>query len=200
MSEFDGFMNDQKREFMRLDDMLPLSWRRCSEEELFTILEYFERHRAFPPRPASLDSMLSSLDISSKLQQLERNDPLMAKILGIIDIKLNLILRVFTPDRQERPLTPTPVNLSGGGMAFLERNPPLAAGDLLEIHLALTPDGLAMIQCYTRVLRIFEDFQDGLHKVACRFEPILDKDREAIVQFIFRRQAEYIRSRRQLGG
>lgn len=196
----DFFGNEsQKREHVRIDDVLPLSWRRCSEEELADVLGYFERHRRFPPRVADIHTQLSSLDISNRLSQLEKNDPVLAKILGTIDIKLNLLLRLFSPERSERPLVPTPVNLSGGGLSFLEKAPPLAAGDLLELHVALSQEGLSVIQCFARVVRVIEDFQDDLSYVACRFEPIVDKDREAIIQHVFKRQTAVIRDQRQGG-
>lgn len=186
----------QQREFVRVDDILPFSWRRCSEDELVQVLSYYEKNRAFPPREQGFDSMLASLDISDKLTQLERQDPLMARLLGKLDVKLNLLLKLFNPDNNERPLVPTPVNVSGGGFAFMDKEPPLAKGDVLDVRLAFSVEAVASIRCYARVMRVFDVNSEGLTRVACKFEPIMDRDREQVVQYVFRRQTEVLRSQK----
>ncbi|NGZ26956.1 MAG: PilZ domain-containing protein, partial [Magnetococcales bacterium] len=188
--------NQQQREFVRVDDILPFSWRRCSEEELAQVISYFEKHRAFPPREQGLDSMLASLDISDKLVQLERQDPIMARVLGKLDVKLNLLLRLFNPDKNERPLVPTPVNVSGGGIAFMDKEPAVARGDVLDIRVAFSLDAVASIRCYARVMRVFDANSEGLNRVATKFEPIMDQDREQVIQYVFRRQTEMLRAKR----
>ncbi|MBF0282845.1 MAG: PilZ domain-containing protein [Magnetococcales bacterium] len=186
-----------ERMFVRVDDTLPLSWRRIEESELSRVSAYYEKNRIFPPKPDSINTLLSSLDVSDKLKLVERNDPVLARILGQLDIKLNILLRLFHPDESGQPLTPTLINLSGGGLAFWERNPPLASGDALAVSLALAAHSLMTIECYARVVRVVENDRESLSKVACRYEPILDQDRERVIQHIFKRQSELLRAQRK---
>lgn len=185
-----------ERQFVRVDDQIPFAWRRISEKELAEVMQHYERYRSFPKKAEGIHNLISSLDIGEKLRQLERSDPILARILGQLDIKLNILLRLFHPDESSQPFTPTPVNLSGGGLAFWEKSPPIAPGDILAVRMALTQDSLAAIECYTRVIRILPADRAGMDKVACKFEPILDADREKIIQHIFKRQSEILRSQR----
>ena len=146
-------VSNQQREFVRVDDTLPLAWRLVEESKLADVMAYYEKKRAFPPKQGDdIRQLLNSLDVSGKLKQLERSDPILAQILGRMDMKLNLLLRMFHPGEEERPLVPTVVNLSGGGIAFMESNPALRVGDVLEIRLALSNDALTSIECFARVL------------------------------------------------
>lgn len=189
---------NQQREYARIDDLLPISWRQVDPAQFSKIIRYYEKHRAFPPERDDVSALLSSLDITDRLKQVERNDPALAKVLGRLDMKLNLLIRLFHPGEDEQPLVPTPINISGNGIAFWEKDPVIDTGDILEMRIAFSPDALATIECYARVIRLIPDTEQDLTKVACTFDPILSQDREMIVQHIFKRQAEILRSQRGL--
>ncbi|MBF0454401.1 MAG: PilZ domain-containing protein [Magnetococcales bacterium] len=197
MAQEKSTLTNQQREFARVDDTLPLAWRRVDPREMADIMAHYEKFRAFPSRENDVEQILSSLDVAEKLKKLEGSDPTLARILGRMDIKLNLLLRLFHPGEQDRPLAPTWVNLSGGGIAFKEENCDLEAGEVLELRLAFSLETMATILCYVRIMKVFPPQEDGFSKVACQFDPILDVDREALIQHIFRRQTDEIRSRRR---
>ncbi|MBF0177106.1 MAG: PilZ domain-containing protein [Magnetococcales bacterium] len=188
----------QQREFVRIDDMLPFAWTIIPEEEISKILLHYEKHREFPAKTGDVNALLSSMDIGDKLKLLERDEPNLARILSRLDMKLNFLIRLFHPGEQQQPLVPTPINLSGGGLAFWERDVPLAIGEVLHVRLALSPDALAVIECYARIVHVRHKDQNDLDKVACNFEPILSQDRESIIQHIFKRQAERLRAKKQV--
>ncbi|MBF0159743.1 MAG: PilZ domain-containing protein [Magnetococcales bacterium] len=188
--------NKQQREFVRIDDMLPLAWRKVGADEYAEVMAHFERFAEFPPRGTGIETTLASLDINDKLRQLERNDPVMARILGRLDMKLNLLLRLFHPSESERPMVLTPVNLSGGGLAFWENGHDLAKDDILDLRISFSVDVMVSIFCYAKVTHIAPNHRDQTDKIACNFEPILTADREKLIQYIFRRQAELLRSRK----
>ncbi|MBF0296408.1 MAG: PilZ domain-containing protein [Magnetococcales bacterium] len=186
----------QQREFVRVDDTLPLSWRRISPAQFSEVMAHFAKHHAFPLKGNDIGQTLIALDVTDRLRQLETGDPLLAGILGRLDQKLNLLLRLFHPVEGERPMLLTQVNLSGGGISFMDNDPQLAKGDVLEIRLAISTDALTVIDCYARVMVLRENVQPGFTQVACRFEPILDTDRERLIQYIFKRQSELLRAKR----
>ncbi|MBF0136056.1 MAG: PilZ domain-containing protein [Magnetococcus sp. DMHC-1] len=188
----------QQREFVRIDDMLPFAWAKIPEDEIKKILLHYEKHREFPAKTGDVNALLSSMDINDKLKLLEREEPNLAKILSRLDMKLNFLIRLFHPGEQQQPLIPTPINLSGGGLAFWERDVPLEIGEVLHIRIAISPDSLAVIECYGRVVHVRHKDHDDLDKVALNFEPILSQDRETIIQHIFKRQAERLRAKKQV--
>ncbi|MBF0622997.1 MAG: PilZ domain-containing protein [Magnetococcales bacterium] len=187
---------DQQREFVRVDDHIPLAWRLVSEADYAEMMTHFERNRQFPSKPENIAALLNTLDITDRLKNLERSDPHLAKILAKMDMKLNVLIQLFHPNNKEQPLVPRKVNLSGSGIAIWEETHNLKPGDVMEVRLALSNDALVSIECYTRVIRVFENNEDGMDKIACKFDPILTQDRERLIQHIFKRQAELIRTTR----
>ncbi|MBF0142062.1 MAG: PilZ domain-containing protein [Magnetococcales bacterium] len=186
----------QQREFVRVDDLLPFSWRVVSEEEFRRVMTHFEKHGVFPDRSGGIQKLMDTLDISGPLKKLERADPTLAQIMSRLDVKLNLLIRLFHPSEDQKPLVPTPVNLSGGGLAFWEAGTQLTEGQILEFRLALSLETVASVECYGRVMKVFMNDRDGMAKMACKFEPILDQHREKLIQHIFRKQAELLRAKR----
>jgi hypothetical protein len=184
-----------QRSFLRVDDYLPFSWRKLAPKEMVELLAFYEKNRTFP-RSGDFNEMLAHLDISDKLQQLEQKDPILARILSRMDMKLNILIRLFHPDQNDHPLTPTPLNLGGGGLAFWMTSPPLVPGDALYMRMALSPDSLATLECYGMVVKLFKNHRENMSKVAVRFNPIRDPDRERLIQHIFQRQAENLRAQR----
>lgn len=189
-------VQQQQRNFVRVDDMLPFAWRQIDDTEFHEMLAYYQKNRQFPPKPESVSTLLSSLDVADKLQKLERSDPDLARILSRMDIKLNLLIRLFHPDSRETPLAPTELNLSGSGLAFWQKDPTLKDGDKLDMRIALSTDGMAAIQCYGRVVNVFAANPQGRQKIAIEFDPILNTDRERLIQHIFKRQTEILRTKR----
>ena len=197
MAEKPVASQDQQREFVRVDDVIPLAWRRIEASDLTGVLAFFEKNRTFPAkRGDDIQQLMTALDVSGQLKRLENSDPVLARVLNRMDQKLNLLLRLFHPGEGERPLIPTRVNLSGCGVAFSESSPALAEGDMLEVRMALGQDVLATIECYCRVMKVFDPDEEGLSQVACKFEPILDPDRERVIRHIFKRQSEQLRAQR----
>lgn len=189
-------MDNQQRAFVRVDDYLPLSWRRVGQEEYDEILANFKRNQSLVITTGDVQSVLANLDVTDKLQQLERSDPVLTRILSRLDMKLNLLLKVFYPGTDVRPMVPTWVNLSGGGVAFKEAGLDVKLGEVLELKLALSMDSLVSIQCYALVVKIFPQDDEGMIKAACQFQPILDTDRELLIQHIFKRQSVLLRAKR----
>ena len=188
------------REYARLEDVMPLAWRKLEKEEIKEVAEFFQKHRSFPPRAEDqMSRVLGGLDVTTYLKDVERNDPTLAHVLSRLDQKLNLLLRLFHYDANAMLMNPTPVNLSGGGIGFWEFEPDVAAEDFIELKIGLSENALATVSCYAQVVRLFPNDRQDLTRVACKFNPILDNDRERIVQYIFQRQNEILRAKRAQG-
>ena len=196
-------MNELKREAQqrahtRIDDLLPLSWKRIEAKEHAEIMTFFEKNAAPPPRQGEdIHQLFAALDISDNLKRLEKESPDLAAILGRLDIKLNQLLQLSYPKADERPLIPTRVNLGGGGIAFWENHLPFAVGDFLEIRLALSVGTLAIVDLHVRVTEVGKPDTENLAKIACQFDPIQDDVREQIIQHVFKRQAALLRAKRK---
>lgn len=188
----------QQRAHARVDDRLPLSWKRVEHHEQAEIMAFFKKNGTFPPRQEDdVHQLLAALEIRDHLTRIEKDNPDLAFVLGRMDVKLNLLLQLAYPKQEARPFQPTRVNLGGGGMAFWGNHPEITVGDLLEIRLALSVGALAIVDFYVRVITIEKDDSADLAKIACQFDPILDDVREQIIQHVFKRQTTMLRAKKR---
>ncbi|HIJ85182.1 MAG TPA: hypothetical protein HPQ00_13400, partial [Magnetococcales bacterium] len=74
--------DNQQRAFVRVDDYLPMSWRRVDPEEFAEIISNFEKKQNFPAISDDIQSVLVNLEVTDKIQVLERTDPVLARILS----------------------------------------------------------------------------------------------------------------------
>lgn len=184
----------QRRAYVRVEDLLLLSWRRVEPDEHAQIAIFFEKHRYFPPQPwDDVRRVLTTLDSGRDLAQLKKTQPELACMLEQMDAKINLVLRLLHPDLKDDVLLPTRLNLGGGGVAFWAMEPLPEVGDFLNVQLTLAVEALTTVRFFVQVLRLDEPDEAGLTKVACQFNPILDDSREQIVQHVFKRQTNRLR-------
>ncbi len=185
----------QRRVYARVEDILPLSWRRVSAEEYAQVAVYFEQYHDFPPRPGDdARRILTSISASHEINELRQKQPNVAYVFEQLDAKLNLILRQLHPNLQDRALLATRVVISGSGIAFWLESAELSVGDCLEMQVRLAVDALATVDFFARVLRL--ESCDGLTQVSCCYDPIADVPREQIIQHVFRRQGDMLRAQR----
>lgn len=85
----------------------------------------------------------------------------------------------------------TTVDISGGGVCFLTRNP-VAAGQLLDAQIDLP--NREPVYCQLKVLRLLEKETDGsVNKAVSEFYDISENQRERIIAFVFEKQREWIK-------
>jgi hypothetical protein len=187
----------QRRAYARIEDMLLLFWRRMAAEEHAHVADFFAKSNRFPPQPEEdLRRLLTVLPASHELLQLRQKQPDLAFVLEQVDAKLNLLLRLLHPLLVEQPQVLTRVTLSGGGVAFWEKDPALEVGDFLEMHVTLVVDAMATVGFFARVVRVDAVDAAGFTKVACHFDPVLDAQRDQIIQHVFKRQTDILRAQR----
>lgn len=186
----------QQRSHARVEDLLPLSWRRIEADEHAEIRAVFEQKGVLPPRQGeNVHQLLAALDVGNNLTRLEKENPDLAYVLGRMDVKLNLLLQLAYPATEAHPFLPTRVNLGGGGLAFWGDPAPFVRGQFLEIRLALSVGALAIVDFFVQVVEVGRPGLDNLAKIACRFDPVTEDVREQIIQHVFKRQALILRAK-----
>lgn len=85
----------------------------------------------------------------------------------------------------------TTVDISGGGVCFLTRNP-VAAGQLLDAEIDLP--NREPVYCQLKVLRVLETETEGsVIKAFSEYYDISESQRERIIGFVFEKQREWIK-------
>lgn len=167
------------REYFRVDDVLPVSFRKINEDDFkkSKIISGFSQE---PNEMALPDESVS---------------PGLWKLLVNINRKLGLILDrmniessglVHTEERM--------VNLSAAGIRFTGREK-FEHGQALEVKMLLPTYPQIGLIVYGRVVRAI-DLGNGEYDVAVGFEDLPDEIKDEIVQYTLNRQREIIRKQR----
>lgn len=118
-------------------------------------------------------------------------EPLLEFLLSL-DAKLDQLLSLASQRsiEQDFPLGGSVIELSAAGLTFVSSEP-FAPGQRVEIVLTLSHAPLRMAGALGEVVRVEQ--AGGEHRYALEFTAIRDRDREAIVQFVFQEERAQIR-------
>lgn len=169
---------EERREYFRVDDTLPLDYEPVSREEA-------ERHKEGARADEGL--LRGGMDLSGA-------DPGLLKLLKSIDHKLNCIMEAMR--RKDIPVDvpgPKEVNISAGGVRFrCEKE--FRKGDILRITLGLPPYPYEVMSVLGEVVRVEKCVEDdcAFYGTAVRFLDIEDDRREDIIKYLFKVQRDII--------
>lgn len=175
--------NDERymrmREFSRVDAHVPFSVRVVPPEE----------------RP-NIRAKISGETILAEFQTLtELEDKLLSDWLKMLNAKLDSIINMLTFQREGFGSLPfAQVNISGGGLGFNSREK-YNQGDVLEIKMILPMMPPVALYIYGEVVKIEQ--QINSYAIAVKFIAMDEDIRDEIVKFVFRRQREMLREKRQ---
>jgi hypothetical protein len=191
-------IQDERREFFRIDDSILVSWRLIGAPQPSNGNAGLEQ---LPEESFTIITRLQAVSrhLSGSLRRIEQRDPDVADYLKTLDEKITLLAQSFLAD--EVGITgqaARSVNMSAGGLA-LDSREPLQVGDQVEIKLLLLPSytGVVALGEVMRVSRATED-ADYPHRLHINFTHIRDSERDALIGHILRRQGEMLRRDREL--
>ncbi len=193
---FQGEAN--RRRAVRVEDRVLLGVRPLTTEEYERIAAGYHQGRSLYNQETLGDAYLY-LGSHHALANLKEKDEDLAAFLLHLDFKLNQILNAVS----DRPspmagLVARHVSLSGSGLAFVAEES-YEPESRIEVQLVLLPDYLHFY-IVSRV--VFCRPEGDGYRTAVEFDLIMDEDREAIIQHVFRLQhlALRVRRQRQQGG
>src|SRR5512135_274245 len=185
---------DERREFFRIRDRLEIEFRALDQTEflrLERIIKYnptqvYTQPRNSRPKKKSGDGSDGEALIS---------------YLGKLDRKLSIILDLMTKSKLDDLYTRryVEIEISGSGLCFVS-DVPLPENGYAELRLMLPVFPYPNIPVLCRVVRNVKREEDS-HvdwEIACKFLAINDSDRDLLVQYIFGRERERIRSEKGL--
>lgn len=185
---------DERREWLRIDDRLLLSYRvqgDTEETEAASAASNIERSLAtFIVKPTA--------DLLAQAEPATAESSLVPWLMKI-DWLLNLILTTLASMKPGAISLPelTEVTLSAGGLAF-ETKRPIEVGDMLSISLVLPP--FTPVHATAAVVAMAPLKADASsRRLSVEFTAIEPDDRERLIRHILHIQAERLRARR-LGG
>ena len=190
-------MTLEKRRYFRIDDTINMSFSILKPQvpELRLSTDVMDDFEMLEMVDAELDTLTNSLWDS---------DPKLAKAIGLLNQKLNLLTSKTRPNLDElmanydHPFPDLDVNISASGMAF-NCDVKVETGDRLDMLLILKPTCTPLkLKC-----AVVNAEEQQLRKGSCYFICVeFDvgvKEKEQLIQHIARRQVETIGAREQVG-
>ncbi len=190
-------VQDERREFFRIDDSIQVSYRLIDGDELTNRIEALEQGME---ENFTLMTRMQAISqhLSASLHRIEQRDPDIADYLKALDEKINLLGQSFLAQESELIAQPSKtVNLSAGGMA-LDSAEPLEIGAQLEIKLLLLPACIGVV-AFGEVVGVVDSAEnaDYPYQIRINFRHIRDVDRDALIRHILRRQGQMLRKQRE---
>jgi hypothetical protein len=186
-----------QREYFRIDDRLTIEWKRVDGEE-FQRLENIIRHN---PSYAA-DKVREMCFPSDVMSQTKGGDEELYAYLKVLEKKLDMILELLGRHEDGPGYTSltTHVSISGAGVRFASGEP-LNPGERVELRLALPIAPFPKIATLCEVVRVGEPAEDGAREwsVAVKFLVMNDYDRDVLINYIFARERERLRSEKGTG-
>lgn len=188
-------IDQDRREFFRLDDQVNLSHRVISEDELPKGVGDI----AYGPSDGlSVMTRLTHIShqLTATLHRIDQQNPDLADYLRALDEKMEILAQTFLSQSNGLIEQPTQrVNLSAGGIAFVTETS-YQLETVLEIQMLLFPS-YSGIMAYGRVVSSDPSEEGDGYQTRIDFECIRDSDRDALIRHILRRQGEYLRQMRE---
>jgi hypothetical protein len=191
-------IQDDRREFFRIDDSIQVSYRVITSEEIPSSIE--EQLRAGERFTVMTRLQELSQHLSASLHRIEQRDADIADYLKALDEKINLLGRSFLTEERELLDQPSrKVNLSAGGLA-MDITEQLEVGELVEVKMLLLPSYTGLL-AYGEVLgadKSEDDHPQYPYHTRINFTLIRSSDQDALIRHITRRQSDMLRHRREL--
>lgn len=191
-------MNDEnQREYFRIEDRLSIEIRYVSPEEfeeLEKIIRYNPSHKLVRPRETEF--------LGEFIAQAKGEERELFAYLKVLDKKLDTIMERLDAQKNEKVYKSlhTMVNISGAGIRFLS-NGPLTVGERVELRIALPISPLSKVSVLSEVVRTDQVAADGEAgwQIALKFLVINEYDRDVLINYIFARERELMRSQKDEG-
>lgn len=167
------------REFSRVDAIIPLGVRLISPEEKKRIKARIFGEVSFIPTPID-----------------EPMDKVLAEWLKMINSKLDYLINLWNLKEGGFSSLPlTEVNISGGGMSFIS-DLSYNKGDILELKVILESPSAVALYLYGEVVNC--QIINNAFRVAVKFINIDEDIRDHIIRFVFHRQRQLLRQKKEI--
>lgn len=190
-------MNDERREYFRIEDDIALDYRLIDESDVEPLLERINS-RVVDRFTAASSFAATSRQMMHTIHKVQIQTPELARCLQALDQKLNMVAQLFVSqeiDLDEKPART--VSLSAGGVAFRAQHE-LAEGSLLEFRMVLFPSlvGILTVSKVVNCKRIDGENTQFPWQVAVEYEHLRETDRELLVRHIMSKETEQLKARR----
>lgn len=189
-------LEDERRRFFRIEDLLHLTYRVIGEDELTAKAELLEKGMVEQFMVMASLSAISA-EMTATLRKIEIVSPDVAEYLRAVDRKIELLGKaIMLEEIEARENQASAVNLSASGIAFYTREI-LAIGSKVEIKMLLLPSYTGIL-AYGEVVGndSIQNNADYQNQVRIDFTHLRDEERDMLIKHVIRKQGDMLRERR----
>jgi len=175
----------ERREYFRITDRLFLEFREVDYQESIVLEESLKQPEVFsglPERPVALSAgpAFREVELYDYLEAIERK---LDRVIDLLSKREGRFQGVYKE-----------VNISGSGLKFCSSTE-LHEGALLEIAIGLPLNPDRRIRALGKVVRSSPSKKEGEEgwETAVGFVAISEKDRDALVGYVFSKEREHLR-------
>lgn len=186
--------DDERREYFRIRDNLPVEFRPISREEFLTLQDKIRYNST-----QVVDRIHELYFLNAREPGAGENDQLYG-YMQVINRKLDMIIEILgrSSSAEHYNVIHTDVNISGAGIQFL-CSMPLTEGDFIELKIIIPVFPYPKITCLCQVLRMEQgpDNRAAEKMTAFKFMVINEKDQDILINYIFLKEREYLRQKKE---
>lgn len=182
----------ERREFFRVTDRIPLEFRPISRDE-FGRLEDVIRYNS-----TQVVDRLHEIYFLEGQGELKEPTDQIHEYMRMVNRKLDLILEILGRSSIDDSYiaVKTDVNISGAGVQFACETP-LKEGDLVELRIIIPVFPYPRLTCLCEVVRADQRDDAAPRRCALRFMVINEKDRDVLVNYVFLKERQYLRQKKE---
>lgn len=172
-----------RRKFVRVNDILKVDYQKVPQEDY---------NRCQNRSEIILNDIFGE---SFKMPEIEEVDlELLYKLIYQANLKIDRILDLLGNKEKNRyeSVGQENVNISGSGMKFIAGRR-FSTGDVIAIQIFLPLPSKTQLNLLGKVISVKPSDLEMKYEICVTFVDLTEKDREAIVKYVFQRQREIIR-------
>ena len=185
--------DDERREYFRIHDRIPVEFRSISREEFIQLQDNIR----YSPTQV-VDRLHELYFIEACGEAPDENDHIYS-YMKMINRKLDMIIEMLgkPQDSGNYISIHSDVIISGSGIQFTCM-PPLSQGEFVELKVIIPVFPYPKITCLSQVVRTEKETGDSAsgQKTAFKFVVINEKDQDILINYIFLKEREYLRQKK----
>jgi hypothetical protein len=186
----------ERRSFFRIHDRLVVEFRQITPEDFAKLKDIIQYNST-----QALDVIKENYLLFDKEPKGEKEE--LYTYMRIVNKKLDTIIDLLTKSQYGEIYhsVQTEINLSGAGVQF-ESHIVLKEGDYTELKIIvpLYPYPRITVLCQVVRAEALQGDLAGVFRIAMKFLVINEKDRDLLINYVFVKEREYLRQKKETAG
>jgi hypothetical protein len=183
----------ERRSFFRIHDRLVVEFRQITPESFTKLRDVIQYNSTQTVDKITETHLLADQELKGK------NEGLLA-YMGMMNKKLDTIIELLSKSQHGEIYhnVQTEIDLSGAGVQF-ESHIPLRLGDYTELKIIvpLFPYPKITILCQVVRTENVQGSSAGISRVAMKFLVINETERDLLINYVFVKEREYLRQKKE---